>query len=80
MSGGLSIRRQTALFLRNTTQAVHLSRDGAFLMPSNGSPCIRDGGRRIITPAGLIWEDVFDAAGVDFALREQPLDQRRETF
>ena len=39
-----------------------------------------DGKRRVIVPADAIWDDFFDAPGVDLGEREQPAAQARETF
>lgn len=70
----------TTLFLSNTTQAVRLPRDVAFPEGVTRVSIIRQGNRRIITPAGTLWDEFFDAPGVDFAPRDQPSPQRREAF
>ncbi len=70
----------TTLFLSNTTQAVRLPRDVAFPEGVKRVSIIRDGHRRIITPAGTLWDDFFDAPGIDLAPREQPQAQKREAF
>ena len=41
---------------------------------------LRDGPRRIIVPADALWDDFFEAAGVDLGEREQPAVQRRDGF
>jgi hypothetical protein len=33
---------------------------------------IRDGARRMVVPANAVWDDFFDAPGIDLPLREQP--------
>jgi len=39
---------------------------------------LRDGPRRVIVPASAVWDDFFDAPGVDIAEREQPRSEARE--
>jgi hypothetical protein len=34
---------------------------------------LRDGKRRVIVPAGSLWDEFFDAPGIDLGPREQPL-------
>jgi antitoxin VapB len=41
---------------------------------------LRDGKRRIVVPADTVWDDFFDAPGVELPPREQPSSQRRDTF
>lgn len=41
---------------------------------------LRDGARRIIVPANAIWDDFFEAEGIDLGDRSQPAAQARETF
>jgi antitoxin VapB len=41
---------------------------------------LRDGRRRVIVPANAVWDDFFDAPGVDLGARDQPPTQRRDTF
>lgn len=37
-----------------------------------------DGARRIVVPANAVWDDFFDAPGVDLGERSQPVAQSRE--
>lgn len=71
---------ETTLFLSNTTQAVRLPRDVAFPAGVKRVVVIRDGHRRIITPAGAVWDDFFDAPGIAMPDRAQPAPQAREAF
>ncbi len=70
----------TTLFQSNKTQAVRLSKDVAFPDDVRVVAIIRDGARRIITPANAIWDDFFDAPGIDLGERAQPAHQARESF
>ena len=39
---------------------------------------LRDGARRVIVPANAVWDDFFDAPGIDLPPREQPAVQERD--
>jgi antitoxin VapB len=39
---------------------------------------LREGKRRVIVPAGAVWDDFFDAPGVDLGPRDQPSAQVRD--
>jgi len=71
---------RTTLFLSNRSQAVRLPKAVAF------GPGVRDvanlveGHRRVIVPANSVWEDFFDAPGVDLGERNQPSMQVRDAF
>jgi antitoxin VapB len=41
---------------------------------------LREGKRRVIVPADAVWDDFFDAPGVDLGERDQPIAQVREGF
>jgi antitoxin VapB len=41
---------------------------------------LRDGARRVIVPANAVWDDFFDAPGVDLGERIQPEAETREAF
>ena len=70
----------TTLFQTNRSQAVRLPKDVAF-PPGVREVCIlRDGARRIIVPADSVWDDFFDAPGIDLGERDQPATQIRESF
>ena len=71
---------RTTLFQSNRTQAVRLPRDVAFPDGVRNVTILRDGQRRIIVPSDAIWDDFFDAPGVDLGEREQPPAQDRERF
>jgi antitoxin VapB len=70
----------TTLFRTNRSQAVRLGKDVAFPDNVREVAILRDGARRVIVPAGAIWDDFFDSPGVDLGKREQPQAQTREAF
>jgi antitoxin VapB len=70
---------RTRLFKSNRSQAVRLPKEVAFPDSVKEVTIVRDGARRVITPANAAWDDFFDAPGIDLAEREQPhVDQREE--
>jgi len=71
---------RTVLFQTNRSQAVRLSKDVAFPVNVREMTILRDGVRRIVVPADAVWDDFFDAPGIDIGEREQPPVQARETF
>jgi antitoxin VapB len=34
----------------------------------------------VIVPASAVWDDFFDAPGIDLGPRDQPVAQKRESF
>jgi len=71
---------QTKLFQSNRSQAVRLPKDVAFPDGVREVTILRDGGRRIIVPSDRVWDDFFEAPGVDLGERDKPTDQVREGF
>ena len=71
---------RTTLFQTNRSQAVRLPKDVAFPPDVREVTILRDGARRIVVPADRLWDDFFDASGIDFGDRDQPPIQPRETF
>ena len=71
---------RTTVFKSNRSQAVRLPKDVAFPEDVRNVAILRDGVRRIIVPADRTWDDFFDAPGLDFGEREQPVAQEREPF
>ena len=71
---------RTTVFLSNRSQAVRLPKDVAFPEGVREVAVLREGKRRVIVPANSVWDDFFDAPGVDLGLREQPGVQEREPF
>jgi antitoxin VapB len=71
---------RTKLFRSNRSQAVRLPKDVAFPEGVTEVTVLRDGKRRIVVPADTVWDDFFDAPGVELPPREQPSVQRRDTF
>lgn len=71
---------QTTLFLSNRSQAVRLPKAVAFDGSVREVTILVDGPRRIIVPAGALWDDFFEAPGTDLGEREQPEAQVRDSF
>lgn len=71
---------RTTLFQSNRSQAVRLPKDVAFPEGVRSVTVLRDGKRRVIVPSDAIWDDFFDAPGVDLGERDQPAAQDREPF
>lgn len=71
---------RTTLFQSNRSQAVRLPKDVAFPEGVRAVAILRDGKRRVIVPADAIWDDFFDAPGVDLGPRDQPRPQDRDAF
>jgi antitoxin VapB len=71
---------RTTIFQSNRTQAVRLSKDVAFPDNVKEVAILRDGNRRVIVPANAVWDDFFDAPGIDLGDRDQPVAQVRENF
>ena len=71
---------QTTLFQTNRSQAVRFPKEVAFPEGVREVTILRDGPRRVIVPASAVWDDFFDAPGVDIAEREQPQGEIREPF
>jgi antitoxin VapB len=69
---------RTTLFRSNRSQAVRLAKDVAFPEEVREVAVLKDGKRRVIVPANAVWDDFFDAPGIDLAEREQPEAQSRE--
>ena len=71
---------RTTLFQTNRSQAVRLPKDVAFPVGVREVAILRDGARRVIVPANAIWDDFFDAPGIDLGDRDEPQIQARENF
>lgn len=69
---------RTTLFQTNRSQAVRLGKDVAFPDGVREVTIIRDGVRRIIVPSESLWDDFFDAPGIDLGERDQPEEQERK--
>jgi antitoxin VapB len=69
---------RTTVFLSNRSQAVRLPKDVAFPAGVKEVTVLRDGKRRVIVPANAVWDDFFDAPGVDLGSRDQPAPQARD--
>jgi antitoxin VapB len=59
---------------------VRLPKDVAFPKGVKEVAVLRDGKRRVIVPANAVWDDFFDAPGVDLAPRHQPRAQERDNL
>lgn len=71
---------RTTLFKSNRSQAVRLPKDVAFPEGVRSVAILREGKRRVIVPSDAVWDDFFEASGVDLGERDQPEAQARETF
>lgn len=69
---------KTRLFKSNRSQAVRLPKDVAFPANVKEVTILKDGARRVIVPADAVWDDFFDAAGIDLPERLQPDPQSRD--
>lgn len=69
---------ETTLFKSNKTQAVRLPKDVAFPDDVKEVVIVKEGNKRIITPADASWDDFFAAPGTELGAREQPKPQTRE--
>jgi len=70
----------TTLFQNNRSQAVRLPKEVAFPAGVREVAVLRDGARRVVVPANAVWDDFFDAPGVDLGERSQPVAQPRESL
>ena len=71
---------RTKVFQSNRSQAVRLPKDVAFGAEVTDVTILRDGKRRVIVPSNAVWDDFFDAPGIDLGPRQQPAAQEREKF
>jgi antitoxin VapB len=71
---------RTKLFRSNRSQAVRLPKDVAFPDGVKDVTILREGAKRVIVPAGALWDDFFDAPGIDLPPRDQPRAQDRDEF
>jgi antitoxin VapB len=71
---------RTTVFRSNRSQAVRLPKDVAFPAGVKEVTVLREGKRRVIVPASAVWDDFFDAPGIDLGPRDQPVAQKRESF
>jgi antitoxin VapB len=69
---------RTKLFRSNRSQAVRLPKDVAFPESVKDVTILREGARRVIVPAGALWDDFFSAPGIDLPPRDQPRAQDRD--
>jgi antitoxin VapB len=69
---------RTTVFRSNRSQAVRLPKDVAFPAEVKEVTVLRDGKRRVIVPANAVWDDFFDAPGIDLGSRDQPPPQARD--
>ena len=71
---------RTTLFQSNRSQAVRLPKEVAFPEGVRSVTILREGKRRVIVPADAVWDDFFDAPGIDLGDRDQPAAQARDAF
>ncbi len=63
---------RTTVFWSNRSQAIRLPKAVAFPDGVNEVFVLRNGKRRVIVPTNAVWDDFFDARGVEFGPRQQP--------
>ena len=68
------------LLIGNQEQIVRLPKEVVFPDTVREVTVFRDGVRRIVVPTNAVWDDFFDAPGVDLEPRDQPKPQTREPF
>ncbi len=68
---------RTTVFQSNRSQAVRLPKDVAFPDGVKQVTVLRDGKRRVIVPSNSLWDEFFDAPGIDLGPRAQPSAQVR---
>ncbi len=71
---------RTNVFQSNRSQAVRLPKSVAFPAGVRDVTILREGKRRVIVPSDAIWDDFFDAPGIDLGERDQLATQQREAF
>lgn len=71
---------RTTLFRSNRSQAVRLPKDVAFPDNVRAVTILREGHRRVIVPSDAVWDDFFDAPGINLGDRDEPALQDREEF
>ena len=71
---------KTRLFQSNRSQAMRLPKDVAFPGNIREVSIVRDGVRRVVTPADAVWDDFFDRPGIDLEDRPHLPYQEREGF
>ena len=59
---------------------MRLPKDVAFPAGVKEVTVLRDGPRRVIVPSNAVWDDFFDAPGIDIGERDQPDAQVREAL
>ena len=71
---------RTRLFQSNRSQAMRLPKDVAFPLGVQEVSIVRDGVRRVVTPANAVWDDFFDQPGIDIEDRTQRPHQERDAL
>lgn len=71
---------RTTLFQSSGSQAVRLPREVAFPHGVKVVTILREGNQRVIVPADAVWDDFFDAPGLDLRDEAQPPTQVRDGF
>lgn len=70
----------TKLFQSNRSQAVRLPKAVEFPAEVREVAIRRVGRTRVIAPANAVWDDFFEAPGIDLGVRDQPETKEREAF
>ncbi|HEX8383213.1 MAG TPA: type II toxin-antitoxin system VapB family antitoxin [Sphingomonas sp.] len=69
---------RTALFKSNRSQAVRVPKELAFSDDVKQVAIWREGTKLVIAPLDSMWDDFFDAPGIEFPDRDQPMPQERD--
>jgi antitoxin VapB len=77
---GRRLMAHTKLFRSNRSQAVRLPKEVAFPEGVKDVTILREGARRVIVPANVVWDDFFDAPGADLPERDETRAEERDAF
>lgn len=66
------------LFQTNRSQAVRLPKSVAFPTGVREVTILRDGTRRVVVSVDAMWDEFFDAPGIDTGRSDQPHGQARD--
>lgn len=70
----------TRVFQSNRSQAVRIPKAIEFPPDVRDVAIRRVGRNRIISPANALWDDFFEAPGIELGARQQPEAQERDAL